>query len=132
MGSLGKMLSFVRRPEVLEEFECCHVAALDTLGFSQPFCSISSQNTNHIQSHRIIKVAKDLLISWSSTLNQTVPRSSCTQLSSASLLPSPAGADALLGEHLCLRGVIPQSAFGSPNPGCELKFSSSWAPVAVV
>lgn len=39
---LRRMLSFVRRPEVLEEFECCNVAALDALEFSQPFCSISS------------------------------------------------------------------------------------------
>lgn len=85
------MLSFVRRPDVLEDFECCHVAALDTLGFSQLFCSISSQNINHVQSHRMIKVSKDLPISRSSTLNLTLARSSCTQLSSASLLPSPAG-----------------------------------------
>lgn len=91
MWETRRMLSFVRRPDVLEDFECCHVAALDTLGFSQPFCSLSSQTINHIQSHRTIKVSKDLSVSQSSALSLTLPRSSCIQLSSASLLPSPAG-----------------------------------------
>lgn len=107
------MLSSVRSPGVLEEFEHCPVAPLDPLGFSQPSCSVSSWDTSHKQSHRIIKVPKDLLISWSSALNLTLPQSSCTQLS------SPAGLELMpcLGSSSALGVCLGLNRQGSAKEG---------------
>lgn len=124
------MLSFVRSPEVLEEFECCHVAVWTRWCFPSPpaVCPPRTQATD--KSHRIIKVPKDLLLSWSSTLNLTLPQSSCTELSSASLLPSPAGLERMpCLAHWCWTNQSVQSQGQFPGVG-PLACPAPWIAAA--